>query len=94
MKISKGYHGWSAESEVKVGERLVRITTMKRSNGMLATMATAGKQEGLFFSFMVFQDFNKVLLQEKARCTEKAVAAQHSLVDLAALTADVEAFYA
>ena len=94
MNVHKGYHGWTAESEVTVGDRIVKITTMKRSNGLLATTATAGKKDGMFFTFMMFQDFTKTLLQEKARCTEKSVRLQHSLIDTAALAAEVEAFYA
>ena len=94
MRVYKSHYGWCAESEVAVGERVVRITTMKRSNGQLATIATAGKVNGISFSFVLFQDFNKVLLQEKVRCTEKSVKAQHDQIDYNKLTQEVEAFYA
>jgi len=95
MQVYKNaYNGWCAESTVPVGDRVIRITTMKRSNGMLATTASAGKQDGYSFTFVVFEDFSKTLCLQKVRCSEKAVRLQHSQVDTTALVAEVEAYYA
>ena len=94
MNVYKGHYGWCAETDIPVGERVVRITTMKRSNGMLATTASAGKQDGYSFTFVVFEDFSKTLCLQKVRCSEKTVRLQHSQVDTTALVAEVESYYA
>ena len=92
----KGYHGNQAESGVELPDnRFLKITTMKRSSGNLATTATVGKSSGNSFSFVVFQDFNKTLANEKIRVTEKAVKNQHDKVleNLDDLKAEIAEYY-
>jgi hypothetical protein len=77
--VRKGAYGWRACTSIPFpfGDRQLELTTMKRSNGTLATTACCGKQEGLCFTYIVFEDFNMRVLSENVRCTEAAVRAQH-----------------
>ena len=92
----KGYYGQQAETGLDLPDnRFLKITTMKRASGNLATTASVGKSNGDSFSFVVFQDFNKTLASEKVRVTEKAVKTQHDKVleNLDALKAEIAEFY-
>lgn len=92
----KGYYGHQAETGMDLPDnRFLKITTMKRSSGNLATTATVGKSSGNSFSFVVFQDFTKTLVNEKVRVTEKAVKNQHDKVleNLDALKAEIAEYY-
>jgi len=92
----KGYYGQQAETGLDLPDnRFLKITTMKRASGNLATTACVGKSSGDSFSFVVFQDFNKTLANEKVRVTEKAVKTQHDKVleNLDALKAEIAEFY-
>lgn len=57
----------------------LHITTMKRSNGQLITNATVQKVEGNFFVF-ASGHFNRTVVSEKVRVTEKAVQLQHNKI--------------
>ena len=92
----KGYYGHQAETGMDLPDnRFLKITTMKRSSGNLVTTATVGKSSGNSFSFVMFEDFNKTLLHEKVRVTEKAVKNQHdkALENLDALKAEIAEYY-
>lgn len=94
--IYKDGRGWVAQTDVVHGDRVLRIYTGKRSNGQLATTVTAGKSDGIGFSFIMFQDYNKVVMSsDKGRCTEKSVRTQHDLVldILDTIRAEVDSFY-
>ena len=95
MNLSKGHYGWTATTEVPVGERTLQITTMKRGSGELATTGTVGIRKGISFSFIVFEDFSKTLARETCRCTKNAVITQHNMVidDIDRVIAQVNAYY-
>jgi hypothetical protein len=82
-KIYKGRSGWSGETTYKnIGGWDWRISTMKRSNGRLMTIARAVKikEENGFIStsFSMFSDPSITLIDEKVgRITEQAVKDQH-----------------
>lgn len=94
----KNMHGeWQCESEVALPDnRIMRINTSKRSSGQLATTATVGRMDGAFFTFMMFQDFNRTLRSAKVRCTQRVVEEMHDdvLNDIDTVKAAVEEFYA
>jgi hypothetical protein len=75
--VRKGAYGWRACTSIPFGDRQIEVTTMKRSNGALATTACCGKQEGLCFTYVVFEDFHMHVIREVVRVTEAAVRAQH-----------------
>lgn len=80
-RIRKGVYGWCAETEIKMPElgdnRVLDITTMKRSSGALVTTATVNIRDGMWVTHRVFEDFQTTLDQSRVRCTEAAVRAQH-----------------
>ena len=80
--IRKSYHGWSGETVTTVGNKDWKITTLKRSDGSISTVAQAGKMgsgEGYTtFSFMMYQDPSVRLNSVKARATSKKVGDVHS----------------
>lgn len=80
--FKNAYNDWCAEDEFLVnGNRVIRITTMKRHNKSLATTVTAGVREGNCFTYTVFQDFSKtVAIAMPGRITHGAVAVQHASV--------------
>ena len=76
--ISKGHYGWTARTQVPLDEEhALDISTMKRSNGAIVTIATRVKLADGGFSFVMFQDFNMRVLSESGRATEKFVTDQH-----------------
>lgn len=76
--INKGFHGWEAESNEKFNGYDWKITTLKRSNGIISCMAQAGElaKSGSFI-FTMFQDPNIKLFSTKGRATEKTVKEIH-----------------
>ena len=95
-RIYKCIYGWKAESQVELGnDRVLSITTMKRSSGALVTTASVGKREGMFISHMMFQDFNtSVETSTPKKVTQKAVETQHIGTVVEDLVAKAIAFYA
>lgn len=98
MKVFKSINGWKAESFFKLDDRhSLHVTTSKRSNGQLATTATrvTDSEDGMSYSFAVYQDFYKTLVTSATRVTEKAVKSQHekALEGLDDLKKEVENFY-
>lgn len=94
--INKGYHGNQAKTTIKLdNDKILNITTMKRSNGLLSTTASVGTLKDGFISHMMFQDYAKTLISEKVRVTTKAVENQHNaaLESIETIKADIEQFY-
>ena len=96
MKISKSFYGWFVQSDVAVGDRVLRLTTMKRSSGLLATTGSAGKKDGIAFSFTTGDDFFKTLASAKCRVTKNAAITQHNAVisNIDLVIKDIDKFYA
>lgn len=98
MSAHKGYHGWFDEDTVAIeGDRAIRITTMKRSDGVLKTIATVGSVDGFGFSTIIFKDFNQVLMNSTpSRVTQKVVEAQHreAMTKLPELKEAINSYYA
>jgi len=94
-KAYKSYYGWQAESfiDLDFNGLVLNIVTSKRHNGMLSTTVNAGREEKGFFSTFIFQDYNKTLVQEKVKVTEKAVINQHNSIDIESIKQSVIAFY-
>lgn len=96
-KIYKHHYGygWVAESSIDIeGGRAIRFFTMKRSSGNLVTTVTVGTADENSFSFVMFQDFNKIIIQTRpSRVTAKVVEQQHNQIDVDAVKAQVKEFY-
>ena len=93
---TNGYYGHNIETKIDLdNSRLVTISTMKRSSGLLVTFASVGTRNGDFISSIMFQDFTKNLASQKVRVTEKAVRLQHqqALDGIESLLAEIEDFY-
>jgi hypothetical protein len=96
--LSKSFHGgWLAESEVALFDgKVLRVSTMKRYNGKLVSVAQAMQVKDGYVSFVMYQDFN-VSLESSApkRVTEKTVREQHSRVmaNIAGAVATAKQFY-
>lgn len=98
-KAFKNMRGeWKCEDEVALPDNCVlRISTHKTYGGELVTSATAGKVEGGFFSYMMYQDYSKrVLTFRYPRITAKVIETQHATVmeQIEDVKASVAAFYA
>jgi len=84
--INKDYHGnWNAKDYIDLGvtteegKMHLSISTSKRSNGGVVTYASVVYfQPDGCMTMMVFQDFNKVIMETKVRATEKAITSQHT----------------
>lgn len=102
-------NGWKARTRFslgqvtqdgKTGERVLDISTNKRSHGRLITSATVAFCDGLSeihrFGFGSGGDYRKDLVVTAAKCTEKAVREQHAkaIEQAATLIEEVQAFYA
>lgn len=79
-KISKGFHGWQAVTQIKLEDGYVlELFTMKRYSGLLVT--TAGRKklnnDGIGTSWIPSEDYSEVVCSEKVRVTQSAVKAQH-----------------
>ena len=71
----------AAETSVDIeGGRMIRITTMKRSNGSTMTTACAGVADGHFFTYAPFSDYNGNFGGSNGRCTAKLVKELHESV--------------
>ena len=93
--IRKGHFGWTAETTIDLpNNRVLTITTMKRSGGSLMTTASVGTRSDGFISHMMYRDMNKVVASSNpARVTEKVVLAQHNSVEIEEIKQDAIAFY-
>jgi hypothetical protein len=76
--------GYEGETRVKLGiddnnkQRQLRVSTYKTDGRRLVTMATAVEPTEYGFSYVVFQDFNKVVLNTSPkRITKKLIEEQH-----------------
>ena len=76
--LLRGLHGWQMETcfPLPDGRELV-FRTSKRHDGCLCTTARVSKCDGMFRTFVMFQDYLKTLRCKHTRCTEKNVQAQH-----------------
>lgn len=76
--LVKGRNGWQMETCFTLpGGRELSFRTSKRHDGFLCTTASVCKSDGMFRTFVMFQDYMKTLRGERVRCTEKNVQAQH-----------------
>lgn len=76
--LVKGRNGWQMETCFTLpGGRELSFRTSKRTDGLLCTTASVSKCDGMFRTFVMFQDYMKTLRVERVRCTEKNVQAQH-----------------
>jgi hypothetical protein len=97
--VRKGFYGFSAENYVPlpdIADRYLRVSTSKRSNGSVSTVATVIKREGGFDTYIVFQDFSKTIASNKfARVTEKVIKAQQeaALAGIAAVAQEAVVQY-
>ena len=97
-RISRDLHGaWQANTRIMLDERnALRINTHKLSNGKLVTSAThVTCDDNGFESFIVFQNFHKLVIVKQCRVTEQAVRSQHdaALVMLDSLKDEMTAYY-
>jgi len=76
--LYKGRSGWQVETCFALpGGRELSFRTGKRHDGLLCTTASVSKHDGMFRTFVMYQDYMKTLRGERVRCTEKNVQAQH-----------------
>ena len=90
-------NNWRMESVIEHKGRTVKVLTVKRSNGCLATTCNVGKTDGNFFTFTVFQDFSTTLMNSTPkRITERVVETQHDevMAKKPELLEAIDAFYA
>jgi hypothetical protein len=103
--IKKNWRGeWMAKARIDLtAPRQLQITTMKSASGKLRTYASVVEIEestttpGIFFEkFELFGDFNKTYLENKVRCTAKAIEKQQDevLAIRAQVLVDAKVFYA
>ena len=101
-RISKDIrNGWQAETRFdmpEIGERFfLQLHTMKRYDGQLVTTASVNQRtaDGLGYTHRYPGDFLSRCVSERVRCTEKAVAEQHSkaLQQIEQIKADALAYY-
>ena len=82
-RINRDLHGaWQANTRVMLDDKnALRICTHKVSSGALVTSAThVTCDDNGFESFIVYQNFRKLVIVKKVRVTEQAVKAQHDAV--------------
>lgn len=82
-RINRDLHGaWQANTRVMLDDKnALRISTHKVSSGALVTSAThVTCDDNGFESFIVFQNFHKMVIVKRVRVTENAVKAQHDAV--------------
>lgn len=95
-KVIKSNYGWKAETSVELDDKYsLLITTSKRLNRKLATIAIRAEVSEHFIT-TVFGDFYEKVIEEDVRVTEKSVTDQHNraLEHLDAIKARCAAFYA
>jgi hypothetical protein len=80
MKLVERFGRRSVETlkEIEGTNKAYEIITMKRFSGDLATTVQEVSIENGFIVFS-FGSFNKVLVNERKRCTKKAMIKQHKL---------------
>ena len=94
--LYKGRSGWQVETCFPLPDgRELSFSTHKRHDGTLCTTASVSKRDGLFRTFVMFQDYMKTIRREKVRCTVSSVRAQHldALKDKDIVMAEVKAQY-
>lgn len=87
---------WQAESRFAMQDnQMLSLTTSKRSDGKISTIASVAKRENGFLTFALYQDYWKTINISEAKATEKAVSSLHAqaLADLETIKADVLGFY-
>ena len=93
VRVNKGRSGWQARSLIPLGfdRRDIEVRTYKGGDGVLRSMLQVIQHhtDGLSYSFMVFQDYNRTLRQERTTATEAAVRRAHQ--SALALVAEHEA---
>jgi hypothetical protein len=80
MRVFKNAYGWIAESKVAVTSKMrVVVTTMKRSDGKITTIAREERlgEAGLWF-YAPFSMWSVRMKISEGRATEKAVANQQA----------------
>ena len=94
--LYKGRSGWQVETCFPLPDgRELSFSTHKRHDGTLCTTASVSKRDGLFRTFVMFQDYMKTIRRERARCTGRTEQPQHlaALKDKDAIMAEVKAHY-
>ena len=90
-------NGWTAETDLPLdNSRILKLLTMKRHSGEIATSCQAVEKTETGFSFVMYQDFHRhSIARSKDRCTEKNVTDQHlGVLDTAQhLVAAANSFY-
>lgn len=82
--IIKNMRGnWEAKTtiDLKIVEgkkHILELYTSKNSGGVLYTSASVSKVENGFVSYILYQDFYKIINRSKERCTQKAVENLHN----------------
>lgn len=78
--VRKDYRGnWQATSFKDLGNQLrIKINTHKTDGGLLVSHASVCKVEGNFETHKLYQDYSARIFNNKVRCTEKQVTAQHN----------------
>ena len=82
MKLYKNAHGnWACESQIDLTDDLVLVIhTTKRYSGNLVTTAQVSRLEKGLLTHAPFSDFNKTLISESRKATQKATKEQHERV--------------
>lgn len=71
-------NSWKSETTLALGDsRRLKISTFKTFSGTLRTFATVCKVERGFEIFVMYEDLNIRLAEQKVRVTQKAVETQH-----------------
>lgn len=71
-------NSWKSETTMALGDsRRLKISTFKTFSGTLCTIATVCKVERGFETFVMYEDLNVRLAEQKVRVTQKAVETQH-----------------
>ena len=82
-KIRKGRNGVEAQTYIDIpgsATRKLSIHTSKSSRKGISTFASVAEHKDGLMSFVMFQDFSKIVIDEPLRCTEANVRAQHTAV--------------
>ena len=94
--LVKGRSGWQVETCFPLPDgRELSFSTSKRHDVLVCTTASVSKRDGVYRTFVMFQDYMKTIRREKVRCTDKTVQAQHldALKDKDIVMAEVKAQY-
>ena len=94
--LVNGRSGWQMETCFPLPDgRELSFSTSKRHDGSLCTTASVSKCVDLGRTFVIFQDYMKLVRHLNVRCTDKTVQAQHldALKDKDIVMAEVKAQY-